>query len=418
MESLIIRGNWKGKVIYMKILIVDDESYKLKEVMKVIDSIEDKDSIKVFHALDLKKAKEYLKNEKINFLITDLNMPEDLGQPLNPKGGFELIDEVIENDFFYKPDDVIILTEMDSYKENSLFQVLKYDATSLVWVDIIKSKIEYMLIRYNYMKNSTHKCNVAIITAVQVETESVRKLNKDWQKIEFEYDPTLYYKTNFGNNIKIVTAQQSEMGMSSSATLTMKMISHFRPEYIIMVGIAAGVGSGKEFGDIIIPSEVWNYSSGKYISMDSTVEKGSPILDFIPDSSSIKLDPKILGKSLQNFSDKLNSIKNNWPLQLTNDLKIISGPMACGTAVVASCEIVEQLVKKHFRKTSGIDMESYGMFYAATNGLGKNPIPICIKSICDFADADKMDNFQNYAAHTSANFMKYFIESQLEFSED
>ncbi|MCH4891401.1 response regulator [Acidaminobacter sp. JC074] len=398
----------------LKILIVDDESYKLKEVMKVIDKISEKEFIEVYHALDLKKAKEYLRKEQINLLITDLNMPEVLGQDLNPNGGFELIDEIIDNDFLNKPEDIIILTELESYDGKSLFQVLKYDANSTAWVDVIKSKIEYMLIRYQHLNHTIHRCDVAIITAVKVETEAVRKLDRNWEKIEYEFDPTLYYKTTFGDNIKIITAQQSEMGMSSSATLTTKMISHFNPEYIIMVGIAAGVGSGKEFGDIIIPSEVWNYSSGKYVSIESEERDTSPVLDFIPDPSSIKLDPKILGKSLQDFSHVLNSIKKSWAIPVENELKVVSGPMACGTAVVASNKIVDELVKKHSRKTSGLDMESYGMFYAAVNSLIKKPIPICMKSICDFADADKGDGYQNYAAYTSANFMKYFIESQLE----
>lgn len=399
----------------MKILLVDDESYKLKEVMKLIDSLEEKDNIDVIHALDLKIAKEYLKNEKINLLITDLNMPEVLGKTLNPRGGFDLIDEIIENDFLYKPDDVIILTELDLIDCKTLFQILKYDVSSTVWSEIIKSKIEYMLIRQQHMDRNNLKCDVAIITAVKVETDAVRKLVCNWEKVEFEHDPTIYYKTKFNGDIQIITAQQSEMGMSSAATLTTKLISHFNPEYVIMVGIAAGVGTGKEFGDIIIPSEVWNYSSGKYVSNTRTNDTDSPMIDFIPDPSSIKLDAKILGRTQLDFSTELSLIKNNWPVTVSTELKIVSGPMACGTAVVASNKIVDELIKRHSRKTAGLDMESYGMFYAAVNSLYKKPIPICIKSICDFADTDKGDDFQNYAAYTSASFMKYFIEGQLGF---
>ncbi len=399
----------------MKILLVDDESYKLKEVMKLIDSIEEKDNIDVIHALDLKIAKEYLNSEKINLLITDLNMPEVLGKDLNPRGGFDLIDEIIENDFLYKPDDVIILTELDLIDCKTLFQVLKYDVNSTVWSETIKSKIEYMLIRQQHINRNNHKCDVAIITAVKVETDAVRKLVCHWETVEFEHDPTIYYKTKFKGDIQIVTAQQSEMGMSSAATLTTKLISHFNPEYVIMVGIAAGVGNGKELGDIIIPSEVWNYSSGKYVSTTHTNDTDSPMLDFIPDPSSIKLDAKLLGRTQLDFSKELSLIKKNWPVTVSTELKIISGPMACGTAVVASNKIVDELIRKHSRKTAGLDMESYGMFYAAVNSLYKKPIPICIKSICDFADTDKGDDFQNYAAYTSASFMKCFIEGQLGF---
>ena len=40
---------------------------------------------------------------------------------------------------------------------------------------------------------------------------------------------------------------------------------------------------------------------------------------------------------------------------------------------------------------------------------------ICIKSICDFADANKGDSAQKYAAFTSTLFAKKLIEEDLEF---
>ena len=67
------------------------------------------------------------------------------------------------------------------------------------------------------------------------------------------------------------------------------------------------------------------------------------------------------------------------------------------------------------RKTVGLDMESYGMFYATNNGTGLKATPICIKSICDFADSRKGDGFQKYAAYTSASFMKHLFETQLRY---
>lgn len=51
-------------------------------------------------------------------------------------------------------------------------------------------------------------------------------------------------------------------------------------------------------------------------------------------------------------------------------------------------------------------MESYGVFFAAKNVVEVGTIPICIKSICDFADANKGDSAQKYAAFTSTLFAK------------
>ena len=109
------------------------------------------------------------------------------------------------------------------------------------------------------------------------------------------------------------------------------------------------------------------------------------------------------------------NIKKNYEGEKpSEDLSIISdGTIACGSAVVANIGIVDTLIKLHARKVTGIDMESYGVFFACEN-LNSICKPICIKSICDFANSDKSDDYQKYAAYTSANFVKYFIESELE----
>lgn len=43
-------------------------------------------------------------------------------------------------------------------------------------------------------------------------------------------------------------------------------------------------------------------------------------------------------------------------------------------------------------------------------GLDSGTIPICLKSISDFADEKKGDEYQKYAAYTSAEFARYLIE--------
>ena len=62
-------------------------------------------------------------------------------------------------------------------------------------------------------------------------------------------------------------------------------------------------------------------------------------------------------------------------------------------------------------------MESYGVFYAAINSYISRSIPICIKSISDFADQKKGDDYQQYSAYTSAAFSKELIENRLLFND-
>ena len=69
-----------------------------------------------------------------------------------------------------------------------------------------------------------------IITAVVIETESVKKLYSGWKRITVPGDSQIYYETFFerdGKRHRIVTAQQNVMGMTAATVLTMKAIQEF-----------------------------------------------------------------------------------------------------------------------------------------------------------------------------------------------
>ncbi len=56
-------------------------------------------------------------------------------------------------------------------------------------------------------------------------------------------------------------------------------------------------------------------------------------------------------------------------------------------------------------------MESYGVYYAAQATTDSGTKVIVAKSVCDFADKNKGDTNQEYAAYTSASFTKHLIET-------
>jgi len=55
-------------------------------------------------------------------------------------------------------------------------------------------------------------------------------------------------------------------------------------------------------------------------------------------------------------------------------------------------------------------MEVYGLYAAAAMTGTPRCTPIAIKSVCDFANSEKNDSFQAYAAYTSANTVKELLE--------
>lgn len=242
----------------------------------------------------------------------------------------------------------------------------------------------------------------AIVTAVKIENDSVMRLYDDWYVVK-KTDGKVYYETCFergSKRFKIVTAQQDEMGMTAASNLCSKMIELFRPRYLIMTGIAAGIGDEQIYGDVIIPDVIWNYSSGKFVSADiADITFGN--IGFKPRPVAIELDKDILEiiKSLQTNPD--------------NEFHIHIGPMACGNSVVANRDVVNKQIHSLFPKTVGLDMESYSVFYCAEHSTSPKPKAIVIKSICDYADSQKSDQYQKFAAYTSSQFAKMLIEKYL-----
>lgn len=54
-----------------------------------------------------------------------------------------------------------------------------------------------------------------------------------------------------------------------------------------------------------------------------------------------------------------------------------------------------------------------GVFAAVEESLLPQPEAFSLKSVCDFADDEKDDRFQAYAAYTSANALRLFVEKYL-----
>ena len=53
------------------------------------------------------------------------------------------------------------------------------------------------------------------------------------------------------------------------------------------------------------------------------------------------------------------------------------------------------------------------VYFAANNASAPKPKALVVKSICDFANSEKDDKFQKFAAYTSAGYVQYLLEKRL-----
>lgn len=254
------------------------------------------------------------------------------------------------------------------------------------------------------MSATDYKCFAAVQFATQVEYESVMS-SFDWSPIQVDGDSQQYYeyiiRYDDGTDVRLVAAKADEMGNVASSTLTLKLIERFRPKYVILVGIAAGVRFTHKqvqpvLGDVVIADRVWIFASGKYVPKEvSPIQMGG--IGFLP-----RPQVRNMNEGLRDFiKDRVKDSGISYRIHI--------GAMASGSAVVSNREIVENFVLPIVEKTKGLDMESYGVFYATEHASEPRPTALVVKGICDFADERKNDEYQRLAADNSCNFLKYLI---------
>lgn len=262
------------------------------------------------------------------------------------------------------------------------------------------------------------KFDIAIVTALfPTEFEALLNLPITYEQYTLDNDSSDYRATYIGNK-RVLIATDNRMGMPEACALSSKIIAKFSPTYLFMCGICGGVKDNeKEFGDILIATTTWNYDSGK---RKYNRKKKQTI--FEPDPKQAELDQTLINLVNDFNRNKafFNQIYQGFNKTEGTDLipnrapKVYTGPVASGSAVLADEREISKIRQAH-RKLVGIDMETYGVMYAAKSFYyNQQTLAMSVKSISDFADEQKNDRYRNYAAYTSAQFVYRFILDKLQ----
>lgn len=251
--------------------------------------------------------------------------------------------------------------------------------------------------------SSQYGCDVALLSVTETEYRAVLHLY-DWKSFHNPGDDQPYERASFtrnGTEYTLIHAKIGEMGMTAAAACAMKIICTFRPRYLIMVGIAAGVALSEVaeqiYGDVIVPDVIWNYAVGKFVSPDAAYITYGDV-GFLPRSTSVAVPERMLAYVREAAASA------------ENQCHVLVGPMACGSTVVANRSVLEKQVHSQFKDTMGLDMESYAVVYAALHAPAPRPLPLIVKSVCDYANSEKSDQYQKFAAYTSCEFAKLLWE--------
>lgn len=395
----------------VNILIVDDEQSKRQEIYRVLSPYIS-DEVFVDAAGNINAAKRKLREKNFDVMILDIHLPQTECSATLPDGGIKLLKEIKESrtmSFFY-PRYVISVsgykdsTETFANSEGAIHTAINYDPSNNAWEQELAVRIEAAIaIVSNTTIRRAYDFDIAVICALKEEIDVIAEGLQGVKEINVEYDDDIYHTGYFekdGQKIRVVFSNASQMGMVAAATLATKMINNFIPKYIVMTGITGGTKPEKmNYGDIIVASKSWDYRAGKDVKREEEHLHMNSI-----DQKSI--DATLLGycRRLQNDTSTLREIEDSYKggNKPETRLKLLIGPVASGASVVTDPEIVEDIINNQDRDVLGIEMEIYGMYYAAYCGLNPKPKFIALKSVSDFANQGKNDDYHAYASYTSA----------------
>lgn len=396
----------------ISILIVEDDADKLGRLHNVlVDAGVPEKNIK--HALNSVMALSALSERRFDLMLLDINLPRRFGEAARRGGGMDIMRQIARDASLHRPRYVVgvtayadVIAEFGEEFADQLWTLVHYQETSDRWISQVKSKVEYVrAIRSsdNFTDGVTFGYDLAIVCALELELEAVKSTSCAWQPLRLPHDPTRYWSGHViqnGRSFSIVAAAAPRMGMAASSVLTSKIIAAFRPRMMSMSGICAGRYGRAELGDVIVGTHTWDWGSGKFDTVNDaprfrpSPHQIGPGDDVIDEFKEVAADVELLARIKR---DALGS-------KPSSELSIIFGPIASGAAVVADGKVIDNVLDGN-REMSGLEMEAYGVSAASAGCSKPRPICVVVKSVCDFADKDKSDDFQNYAAQTSCRFL-------------
>lgn len=399
----------------MKILVVDDSQHKSR---KIVDFLSDTNleisSVSVAHTAV--EARRELKQTKYDLLVLDLLLPNRVGDDQKLETSLELLREISDDDSLYKPSQIIGLTAFDDAHDKAFLEFRKHSWTVLRFSESDDEWKLSLLKCAQYISNSIKReaprdylTDLCIVTALEKpEMKAIKSLHWQWQPDEPLDDVQFISRGSFdceGKRYSAVATCAARMGMVSSASLATKLIELLRPRVLVMTGICAGMKGKTSGGDLILADPCWDWQSGK-----KAVDKsGNKRLQYSGEHISVNELVRSRFHKMSTESSLLEEIKNGYPNAPATSLRAHIGPLATGSSVLADGETITEITDQH-RGLLGVEMEIYGVYFASKVASHPRPMTFAVKSVCDFADENKDDTLQSYAAYTSAEFLRRYFE--------
>lgn len=394
----------------MRILLVDDNPRRYQALInEYVERGGRRENIDlVSNAME---ARVKLSGSPYDLMVLDIVIPLRAEDEPDASVSRDLVDELLESDLLIRPKQIVGLSGFAKVAEEvaprfleRLWTVIRYSEDNDEWIEQVLNCVDYLASTQTEVKK--HADVVVLCALGSPELAAVLRLPWNWSTSKPISDTLFVHYGSFnidGKAFTVAATSSTRMGMVSAAVIATNLIHILKPKLVAMTGICAGVKGRTNIGDVILADPTWDYGSGKR-TLDGEIQV------FAQSPHQISTSPKIRSRIEQIASDSslLLKIESLWPRRAASRLRLLIGPVASGAAVLADARSISEIRQQH-RELCGIEMEGYGVCSACQLST-PYPLSLILKGVCDFADNDKNDEFQDYAAYTSAQVLQAFLE--------
>jgi nucleoside phosphorylase/CheY-like chemotaxis protein len=396
----------------IRILIVDDQPRRYDRFINELRLIDiGRESVDI--ATSCADARDRFARNEYDLLILDILVPLNPEDEESPQNAIDLLFEIREGELTSRVPQILGVTADRSAAGTALTQfedwcwtVLDYSRSTDDWMRRALNCVVFVKSKSAGSASCSSNADVAIVCALQnPELSEVLKLPWNWKPPRPLNDTIFVHDGWFelgGRIYSVVATCLQRMGMVATALTTNTLIERLQPKIVAMTGICAGVRGKVNLGDVLFADPAWDFQSGKW---DGGTGR------FLQRPHHIPAPTKVRSHIQQLRADNvaLEGIWMGFPGTKPAVSRILPGPLASGSAVLSDGVIIGDVRNQH-QELIGIEMEIYGLYAAAYSASDPQPAYIALKGVCDFADPDKEDGYQEYAAYASAQVLRILLE--------
>jgi nucleoside phosphorylase/CheY-like chemotaxis protein len=383
----------------MKVLVVDDDETKSTAIVDVLKASLGKERDHPITVVKtLANAVRVLSEFPFDLIILDLMLPYLTDGPTDSRAGLELLRQLRSEEGKNKTTSVIGLSsfpeEITAFREK--FDelgvlIIAFDDTG-VWTRSLLRVLEDVTSR----TDARIDLDFLIICALEEEREGFKCTNLEkisevvFGGLNVHYVRMLGDREYFGALLRL-----GQMGLVASTYETAWALNIFRIKILCMSGICAGFTGEANLGQLVVASPAWEYQAGKWSKNEFEIAPAQVPLK----SQTRSTIDHVLAKD--EFANYLEA--NIDPRYLRPPLRstAILAPFATGSAVIADSKRLVHIEKQH-RKVAALDMETFGLYFAAHEAPSSLQHYFSIKCVVDLADSTKGDDLHPYGCCVSA----------------